>query len=194
MKLKNQYYILRHGQTIYQVERKKWTYPRVDSHKVRLTKKGEKQIKAAARKLKRKKIDLIFASDFFRTRQTARIVAKELGVKKMIFDKRLRDINLGVYRGKLKDEFYPKFPKYSKTRFKKTPPQGENWLDVKKRMVAALKSIDKKSKGKIILVVSHAESLWLLEGAVKNWHYTKFLRERKNNYIDIAELRKLYGN
>ena len=192
LKLKNNYYILRHGQTDWQTKKKEWTYPKSDSPKIKLTKKGEKQIKKAVEKVRGKKVDLIFSSDFFRARQTSKIVAKALGLK-VNFDKRLRDINLGIYKGRTKEEFYAKFPRYSKNRFQKSPPGGENWLEVKKRMLQAIKGVEKKNKSKTILIVSHAEPLWLLEGAVKNWSLTEFLKNRKNNYIEIAELRKLHG-
>ena len=49
MKLKNKYFILRHGQTIYQTKKKNFIYPRSNKSKVNLTKRGEKQIKKAAR-------------------------------------------------------------------------------------------------------------------------------------------------
>ena len=46
-----------------------------------LTDKGRKEAEAAAKRLKKKNIDLIFSSDILRTKQTAGIVAKE--VKRM---------------------------------------------------------------------------------------------------------------
>ena len=79
MKLKNRYFLLRHGQTIYQVKKRKMIYPWPEINPIKLTKKGEKQIKKVAKILKNKKIDLIYSSDIYRTKQTARIVAKELG-------------------------------------------------------------------------------------------------------------------
>ncbi len=44
MKLRNQYFILRHGDTIYQTEKKGFIYPWPDNPLVRLTKKGKKKI------------------------------------------------------------------------------------------------------------------------------------------------------
>lgn len=191
MKLNNKYYILRHGQTIYQTKKRAFTYPKHNGPSIKLTKKGEKQIKEAAKKLKKKKIDIIFSSDFFRTKQTAKIVAKVLGVKRIIFDKGLRDINHGVWRGKIKDDFYKHFPRYSKERFYKRPKGGENWRDAQRRMLKALKSIDKKHRDKTILIVGHGDPLWLLEGSCKNFSPEKMLQERMSNYIKVGELRKL---
>lgn len=192
MKLKNKYFILRHGQTIYQTKKKNFIYPFFPERpSIRLTKKGVKQIKAASVKLKKQKIDLIFSSDFFRTKQTANIAAKELGLK-IRFDKRLRDINLGVFRGGEKERFYLAFPFHSKKFFYQRPSRGENWRDCRKRMLNFLKDIDKEYKNKNILVVSHGDPLWLLEGAVKNWSMEKLLKVKKNKeFIKTGEFRQL---
>ena len=207
MKLKNRYFILRHGQTIYQTEKKDFIYPSEakggeermffdyppfpEKPPIKLTKKGEGQIKKIADLLKKKKIHLIYSSDFFRTKQTAGIVARELGLK-IIFDKRLRDINLGIYRGGMKEKFYQDFQKYSEKRFYKRPFRGESWSDTRKRMTNFLKDIDKRYKGKKILVISHGDPLWLLEGAAKNWSIEKLLKiKMSKNYIKTGELRRL---
>ncbi len=223
MKLRNKYFILRHGQTIYQTKKKDFIYPseakggegrrnkfllpsrlRLDERMffnyppfpekpaIKLTKKGEKQIKAATEKLKKAGIDLIFSSDFFRTRQTAKIVVEGLN-KRIHFDKRLRDVNLGIYRGGPKKDFYRDFPIHSKNRFNKKPPKGESWLDCQKRMLNFLKSLDKRFKGKTILIISHGDPLWLLEGAVKNWLLGKLLKIKsgKIGRIKTGELRRL---
>jgi len=183
---------LRHGQTIQQVKRKDWTYPPFpEKPPIKLTEKGEKQIKATAKSLKKAGIELIFSSDFFRTRQTAGIVAKELGIR-VRFDKRLRDGNLGIYRGGKKKKFYRDFPLNSKKFFYQRPFQGENWTDIQKRTVAFLKSLDKRYKGKTILIISHKDPLWLLEGAVKNWSANKLLKIKMgDNDIKTGEFRKL---
>ncbi len=194
MKLKNKYFILRHGQTIYQVKKKKIIYPKTKNPLIRLTKEGRKQVERSAKALKKKKIDLIFSSDFLRTRQTSNIVAKELGIKKVTLDKRLRDINLGVYHGKTKDDFYIDFPRDLKERikrFEKAPKKGESWNDVKKRITESLKEIDKKHENKRILLVSHGDPLWLLEGIVKGWSMKKLLEISKENYIKTGEFREL---
>ncbi len=193
MELKNNYYILRHGETTHQTKRKDFTYSSLENKTARLTKKGENQIKTAANKLKKEKIDLIFSSDFFRTRQTAGIVAKELGLK-IYFDKRLRDLNIGVYHGQEKEKFYQDFPEYSKKRFVKRPQGGESWRDLQKRMLNFLKEIDNKHKGKTILIVSHGDPLWLLHGAVKGFKQKEFLDRKRpgKNYHRLGQLKELY--
>lgn len=190
MVLKNKYFLLRHGETIYQTKKKDFTYPWPEIKPVKLTKKGVSQIKKVANSLKKEKIDLIYSSDIFRARQTAKIVAKILGLE-VFFDPRLRDTNLGLYHGRAKQEFYQDFPRIFPLRFIKRPAGGESWKDCQKRIFGFFREIDKKYKGKTILIVSHGDPLWLLEGALKNWSIENFLKTAQPNYLKVGELKKL---
>jgi len=186
----NHYFILRHGQTTQQVKRKDFIYNWPDKPPIKLTRKGINQIKKAAKKLKSQKIDLIYSSDIYRTRQTAGIVAKKLGIR-VNFDKRLRDINLGIYHGGLKKDFYQDFLLSAK-RFSQRPKGGESWNDVAKRLLDFLKEIDKKNKNKRILIVSHGDPLWLFQGLVKGWSKKRLIKEvSTDSYIKTGELRKI---
>jgi broad specificity phosphatase PhoE len=190
MKLNNEYFILRHGETSQQTKRKEFIYKWPDSPPVKLTKKGIQQVKKVAKRLKKTKIDLIFSSDIYRARQTAGIIAKELNLK-INFDKRLRDINLGIYHGRLKGEFFEDFPLALK-KFSQRPKKGESWSDVKKRLLSFLKKIEEKHKNKKILIISHGDPLWLLEGIVKGFSDKGLLKEIfKGHYIKVGELRKI---
>ncbi|OGZ17427.1 MAG: hypothetical protein A2Z78_01620 [Candidatus Nealsonbacteria bacterium RBG_13_36_15] len=188
--LNNQYFILRHGRVDQQIKRKEFIYNWPDIPSVKLTKAGIDQIKKAAKILKKERIDLIYSSDIYRTRQTALIVANELGLK-IKFDKRLRDINLGIYHGKLRKEFFQDFP-LSIKRFTQRPTRGENWNDVKKRLSGFLKEVEKKHKNKNILIIGHGDPLWLLEGIIKGFSNGRLLRElSRGNYIKKGGLRKV---
>lgn len=141
-------------------------YPWSEMPPILLTNKGKEEVRVAAQKLKKKKIDIIFSSDAPRTRQTAEIVGKEIG-NDIILDSRLRDTNFGVFGGKKKEE-YNDFFSEKKEKFIKRPPKGENWNDVEKRVKDFLNEIEEKYKNKNILVVSHGDTLWLMEGLLNN--------------------------
>ncbi len=186
----NRYFVLRHGTTKYIDELKGIIYPKSADFSLGLTKKGVEEIKKVAKRLKKLKIDLIFSSDYKRTKETAEIVAKELGIK-VKFDKKLRDVNLGIYRGKKKTELFKAFPDI-KDRFYKKPKGGETWLSCRKRMLKFLKQIDKKYKNKKILIVSHGDPLWLLEGALKGLSKEELVKQKlKRKTIKPGQLKEI---
>jgi len=186
MKFNNTYFILRHGEARSNKENFVSSWP--EKRKNPLTKRGKKQIEKIIPELKRKKIDLIFSSDLLRTKQTAEIIAKGLKIKTK-FDKRLRELKAGVFNGisvKNWREFFVK-----SERFIKRPPQGENWEDIKKRMVDFLNDIDKKYKNKNILIISHGDPLFLLRGAINKFSKKEILKNVNKLELNTGEFRRL---
>lgn len=167
MQWNNRYFLLRHGKTIYQTEKKGFEYPAFDNPPTSLIKEGEEKVLESVKELKNKgeKIDLIFSSDFLRTKQTSAIAAKELGLNEVIFDQRLRDTNIGVLHNK-SHEAYAEFFGDESERFQIAPTDGETWNDVRNKMKEFIKEVDQKYKGKNILIVSHGDPLWLLAGVL----------------------------
>lgn len=197
MKLRNQYFVLRHGESLRNVEKRASCWP--EKIKSPLTDKGIRQIKKTAKILKKKNIDLIFSSDLLRTKQTAGIVAKELGLKVKL-DKRLREVNVGALNNRPIAEirsFWDKkgnlpYSEYTKRRYKIAPPKGENYTQMEKRMFVFLKEMEKKYKGKNILIVSHQRPITLLEKALNNYSLEKLTRIIVDNKeIKTGEMRKL---
>jgi len=193
MRLNNKYFIMRHGEALLNKKGIVCCWP----EKIRcpLTDKGKKQVKNQAKKLKNtcaergRSIDLIFSSDLLRTRQTAEIVGKELGLKPK-YDKRLREFNLGIFNGRPLEEANQFFGKIIK-KFKIRAPEAENYTDLKKRMYNFLKDIDKKYSGKKILIISHEAPLTMLAGAVKKLSNRGILEYRKRSKLKLAEFRRL---
>ena len=193
----NTYFLLRHGESLRNVKDIAVCFP--EKIHCPLTKKGQKEIKTISQEIKNKKIDLIFASDLLRTKQTAEIVGKAVGLKPRL-DKRLREVNVGILNGKPVKEVILFFDKgrnlplleYYKQRFHTAHPKGETYTEIEKRMYGFLKELDKKYKGKNILIVSHERPISLLEKAVYKYDlkkFTKFIKERR--IIKTGELRKL---
>ncbi|MCX6721210.1 MAG: histidine phosphatase family protein [Candidatus Staskawiczbacteria bacterium] len=162
MKLNNTYYILRHGESKGNVENIVSCWP--EKFHNFLTEKGKEQIRAAAEKLENKNIDLIFCSPLLRAKETAGIVGKKLNIKPKI-DKRLRELGFGIFNGKPVEDFERHFANHA-DRIINKPPKGENYQDVTKRMFEFFKNINKKYKGKNILIVSHQAPLLLLRAKV----------------------------
>ncbi|MCK4781551.1 class I tRNA ligase family protein [Candidatus Parcubacteria bacterium] len=189
----NKYFTLRHGLAQQNVKGIISITPNNNYH---LTKIGEIQIKKAAREIKKllktQKLDLIFASDFLRTKETAEIIAKET-MAKIKFDKRLWDINLGVWDGKSVLRFKAEFLKSNKKLFYEAPEKGETWVNCRKRMIDFIQDVEKKYKNKNILIVSHGDPLWLLGGAMQgleNEEMFGFL-DRKKGGVKPGELQEI---
>lgn len=193
-KSNNAYFALRHGQSENNALNRVNSNPKNTYH---LTKKGtvqvEKTVKAFIRQLKGKKIDLIVSSDFARAQETAGIAAKLLGYDaKIVIDKRLREINCGIFDDKSIKEYHAHFVSLEE-KFIKPAPKGESLNDVKKRMTEFVYEIDTKHKGKNILIVSHEYPIWALFAGVHGFDGRKAVAMRKpgRDFIANAEIKKL---
>jgi len=123
-----------------------------------LSERGEKQAKLLALELQNKGIELIYTSPLKRTKRTAQIVAQTLGVP-LIEDRRVIEIDHGVWSGKLVEEVKKEFPEMFETWIKEPWkvdfPQGENLLKVYERIKNFVEEVKQKHQGQTVAVVSH---------------------------------------
>jgi isoleucyl-tRNA synthetase len=161
-KAKNNFIVMRHGQAENNISGMISSEPNNPHH---LTEKGKEQARAAGEKLKDKKIDMIFVSPFVRTKETADIVAKIIGLpkNKIISDERIREVKAGTFNGKPIEDFHNYFSSMLE-RFTKTLPGGENYSDMRKRVGEFLYDVENKYEGKNILIITHDSPQWLLKG------------------------------
>ncbi|GMX58592.1 MAG: alpha-ribazole phosphatase [Candidatus Microsyncoccus archaeolyticus] len=193
--LMNKYYLLRHGKNNHQEENPDilYCYPDNDTPCF-LIEEGINQVKRSGGILKDKNIDLIFCSDILRTRQTAKIVAEIIGfdLNKIIYDVRLRDINWGIFGGKSKKEAWDFHENNKINMFENTPPKGENWNKCQERMKNVFNEIENNFQGKNVLIISHGDPLWLLEGYVKGLSKEDLINQREGKgIINTGEIREL---
>ena len=188
-KSNNNYILMRHTESLSNKKNFLSSYPEIKFNP--LTRKGVLDAKRKARTLKKFKIDLIFASPLTRTKQTAEIISQEIK-SPIIFDFRLREIDLGVLNGRP----YEDFDKYladeitGKRDFEKKIENGESLDDVRKRVVEFILEVEKLYKGKNILIISHGAPLWLLEGEMLGID-KESLREFKIKSYELGEIRKV---
>jgi broad specificity phosphatase PhoE len=193
MKLKNSYFLLRHGQTIYQTEKVDFFYPWPD-FETQLTEIGREQVEKSAKKLKKEGINLIYCSDFKRTLETAQILSRETGAE-IKADERLRELNFGIFKErKIKD--YLDFFGDEKKRFEKRPPEGENWRDIKERMSSFVEETERNNSEKNIAVISHGDPLWILAGVLLDINEEDLFKKRsdKKFYLNTGEFLKIKRN
>jgi broad specificity phosphatase PhoE len=200
MQLHNRYFLLRHGQTIYQKENRGMNYDPDSPQKLEITEEGADMVKVSAQSLEEMckqqnfSIDVMFVSPYLRTKQSAKIAADILGVENVKYDNRLVDINLGEFLGKSMADstaFYSK----GNNLFDNRPKGGESWNDILKRLESFIKDIEKKCKDKNILVVSHADPIWLLAGYLKGYkteeEFMEARKDREHCYPRVGQLIKV---
>jgi broad specificity phosphatase PhoE len=144
-------YLVRHGETHH--NKKDICQGHYNSQ---LTKKGIKQAKAVAKRLKNEKINFIYSSDLDRTKNTTKEILKFYKKIKPVFRKDLREQSKGIFENKphlvirthLKDNKIKKWHEYK-------PQGGESLKEVYKKMIQFYNEIRKKHPKENILMVGH---------------------------------------
>ena len=191
--MNNTYFILRHGETSYQLKKEKIIYPWPEPFPILLTEKGKKQIKKTAKELKKENIDLMYSSNVPRAHQSAKIVSEILGIKPN-FESALQEINLGVYCGKPRIEYRRDF-RESKKQFFQIPSKGESVKQCQERVAIFIKQLERKYRNKNILIVSHGAPLLLLEGTLKGFTDNDFLKGKtKPLKLEVGQFRRISVN
>lgn len=187
----NNFFVIRHGEADNNVLGIISSNPKTPHH---LTEKGIKQVKEAAEKLKNKKIDLIYVSPFIRTQETAKIIADILKIepKNIITDDRIHEVYAGTLDGR-SDADYQRFFESRMEKFEKTPPGGENYRQIKNRMMEFVYDIDAKNKGKNILIISHNTPVWLMFAGVAGLTSKQAidLRHEAHDFIKNSEVKEM---
>ena len=121
-----------------------------------LTEAGKEHSLAVAEKLKGKNIDVVYVSPFVRTKETAAIIAKELGLSEsqIIVDERIREFHWGDFAGKAHSDFAA-YRSSNMTSLDARVPNGESYQEAKARIGAFLRDVDQKQEGQNILLIGH---------------------------------------
>ena len=183
----NTYYSLRHGESTkntLDVVTDKFDAP------YPLTEQGIKNSLKAAKNME--KVDVIISSPVLRTHETAKIVAKEMGISEeaIILEERIRETQHGVFEGKSFAEYKAEYP-IDLTKFDCKPEGGESWNDLKLRMGAFMYSLEEKYKGKKILIVSHGDPLLMMHAAIAGLTKEEALASYETSYPEKRVVREL---
>lgn len=159
-----------------------------------LTENGKKQITKTAKKLKKQNIDIVFSSPLTRTKESAEIIVKTLGLpqESLMFDDRLKEIQTGEFEGKKPIEYH-NFFKSVEEKFTKAPLGGESLNDLKKRLGDFIYEVDSKYEGKHILIVTHEYPVWMFEALSQGFdvRQSATLRGEEDDFINTGEMRPL---
>ncbi len=188
---RNTFYFARHGESTKNILG--ISNAKIETDNFPLTDKGRADAEKVGKELKAKgRIDLIFSSDFLRTKSTAEIIAKQLRVPAVELDPRLREHNNGIYDNRPVADFYGYLDEHD--IWTEAPKGGETLAQVQERMVEVITEINQKYQGKRILIIGHGDPLKVLLG------YYGSEMEDPNKYTDrvyevdvsIADLHRPY--
>ena len=152
----NKYFVMRHGETENNVK----SIVNADPTGNGLTEKGRKEVRQSAHALKRVGIDVIYASPFLRTKETAELVADALGLvhSAIITDDRLHELNFGSLSGKSLANFFA-YRDAQSSPYTVPMPDGESYVDAKRRFGDFIYEIENTLKDKRVLIVTHGIGL-----------------------------------
>jgi probable phosphoglycerate mutase len=149
-------YCVRHGESLFNAE------GRVQGHlDVHLSELGRRQAEAVARALAERPIEVVYASPLQRALETAQIIARAAGTE-VLTDRQLKEINVGVFQGRLRAEINQLYPREIACWSSEDPdyvvPGGESRRQLKSRGLAAFQAIIEAGHEQAV-VVSHGRLL-----------------------------------
>ena len=150
-----------------------------------LTALGKKEAQMDAEFLKDKQISAIYSSPLERTKQTAEIIQKELGLTEIYFSDQILETRTS-YEGK---KFSSLDKLQSEIYLKPLAPTDETMEDLAQRMMIFLNAVINKNEGKNVVIVSHGDPIMALKARIKNkTKPLEFLSFKTDNYIQHAEV------
>ncbi|MCF7843570.1 class I tRNA ligase family protein [Candidatus Gracilibacteria bacterium] len=189
-KPKNNYYLMRHGESISNEKSVLETKGDPNNH---LTEKGKKEVLDALSAIKSLDIDIIIASPFVRAQETADIVSSFLNVP-VITEEKVHEYDMGDFSGKSAQEYLDYYG-HTYLHFNTRPKGGETHEEMMNRSMSAIMDFENKYEGKNILIISHGgPSRMMLIGGGLHTEEEALDDERAvitTLYLGNAEVRKL---
>lgn len=136
-----------------------------------LNETGRAQVEALAKKLKRRKYDVLISSDLTRAVETAGILSAALKVPHVAQWKELRERDTGNWSGKPVRDYVTSLPQggtASPALYPGTPENGESFEMFLGRLAGTLQRIRTAFPGKRVLVACHSGPLRMLQTLVDN--------------------------
>jgi isoleucyl-tRNA synthetase len=186
----NTYTVLRHGEAESNIA---GVIDSIPDEQDPLTEKGREQCRTVAETLRAKNITKIIHSGMQRTRETAEIVARELGLpaSAVVADTRITELKIGAeYEGKTWDEFNLNFSS-EEEKFTKNLPGVESRFELIKRTGEFLYDIDATHTNENVLIIGHASSIFALECAAEGAEFKRIIEIKKAGYFKNTEVRDL---
>ncbi len=181
-------FVMRHGEAVNNVEKIIHYITPEGDKKIVLTEKGKKEAAVCAKRLKEEGIEVIISSPSVRAKETAEIVARELGGLNFETMPEFYEILISSdFSGKDEKEYHQRFATWE-GRFSEKPGGSENWRELRARAMKGLAAILGKYRGKKILLVSHGDTTWIMMAALSGLDEEDY---KNSLYLGTAEFKKI---
>jgi len=186
--LKNQYYVMRHGQSLANIAGLIVSHSDNGLNDYGLSDEGRQQVIKGIATSNLNANTHVFSSDFKRARETAEIVHQQLNCKhENIFDERLRERYFGDFElGP--DRLYPEIWAMDKSDHGHAEHNVETVQSVAKRALAVVFDFEKHFDNEVCLIIAHGDILQILQTAFYN---LPAHRHRELPHLETAEVRSL---
>jgi broad specificity phosphatase PhoE len=158
--------LIRHGETDWNIEGR--YQGQADPP---LNSQGLLQAQELVQDLGNSAIDILYTSPLLRTKQTANIIASDLGIS-VIDEPRLMEIHQGDWQTRLRSEIehlYPElFSNWETNPWKVSPPGGEHLSEVQTRVYQAVDEILRNQSHQTIGLVTHRIPIALIKVRYQN--------------------------
>ncbi|MDO8560313.1 MAG: histidine phosphatase family protein [bacterium] len=192
-KLRNNYYVLRHGESKANIAGIIVSHPRDGSTATwSLTPIGEDQVRESVRTARARgwldRDTIIYSSRFSRCRSSAEIAKEILATSgEIVFDNRLGERWFGDWE-QTDHANYQKVWDHDKDHPEHSSANVESARGVQMRTTALIIDLEQKYRGKTILLVSHGDPLQILETGFRKISAAK---HRQLPHLRTAEVKKL---
>jgi broad specificity phosphatase PhoE len=187
----NEYFVIRHGKSLANEREIIVSDPKEGVVGYGLTEEGKLEVARTVNEAKENNIldasAIIISSDFIRARETANIAAEILGVKEVIQTPKLRERYFGQWEATHNSNYQKVWDDDVKDHTH-TANDVESVADVLARGIALIKELEEKYSSQRILLVSHGDTLQILQTAFKQEHPSK---HRSLDHLGTAEIRRL---
>lgn len=153
-------FLIRHGQTAGNGPKryKGWLDVPLSSIGARQMRKTADLLKVMLRETGGNSLKAVYASDLSRAVKSASIISRPHGLKPVIVPE-LRERNFGKWENMTFDEIKQKYPdafdRWAKDPLRFSPIGGETTVQVRDRVVKAVRTILRRHKGEAIAIVAH---------------------------------------
>lgn len=192
-KIKNEkkeivYYLFRHGETNWNVEKR--IKGQIEDLKTTFTDRGNKQIISLKKKILDEKIEAIFTSDLYRTKETTKIITENSKLP-IYYCENFRGLNMGNFQGGLMNDFLNnESVKKAFVDYDFVIPGGESINQLNSRYIKGLDIIRDNYNYDKVAIISHGAAISNIKSKISGEKYEDIdyciIKYCNNKYTIIA--------